>query len=100
MCLYDFKGVTVCHFLCLFVGACVLVSVCLSAWICVYVLLALGLTWDLHLTVSQLGLLCTYVSLQPCLSLSCCLWLFLSLSVVKRAPAGDRDKSPEEVGLG
>lgn len=38
-----------------------------------------------------------WVSLGPSLSLSLCLWVFLSLSL---APARDRDKSPEEVGLG
>lgn len=74
------------------------VSVCLSAWVCVSGLLALGLTAGLRLNCFMLGLFCASMCLCGHVSLSVSGCLFLSLT--ERAPAGTRDKSPEEVGSG
>lgn len=46
---------------CVFLCGCL--CVCLSSWVCLYALLALGLSEGLHLTISCLGLFCA----SPCL---------------------------------
>lgn len=84
--------------MCSSVDAYVLVSVCLSAWVCVYVLPALGLFAGLRLTVTRLGLFCASTCLCDYVSLYLSQSLGGSLSLAERASAGARDESPEEVG--
>lgn len=80
LCLCDFQGVTIWDFLHVHRWVRVRLFVCLSAWVGVSMLLALGLCEGLHLTISGRGLFCAPLYLCDCVSISQSLGVPFSVS--------------------